>query len=59
MEWAMDVYASDIKTYLVGQDLQDLPASVADFNTFFEARRRRMLNRLRDLLAVVDEDIDE
>ena len=54
MEWVMENYTDrDARErYLTSHDMHDLPDSITEFLTFYEARRQRIAARLRGLLGV-------
>ena len=54
MEWVMENYPDrDAREmYLASHDMHDLPDSITEFLTFYEARRQRIAARLRGLLGV-------
>ena len=54
MEWVMENYTDGDarERYLASHDMHDLPDSITEFLTFYEARRQRISDRLRNLLGV-------
>lgn len=54
LEWARSAYPSSLEHYITTQDLEGLLESLTDFNEFFEARRARLMTRLKGLLGVND-----
>lgn len=59
-DWARlqypDTSARDM--YLAAHDMHDLPEQITEFLSFYEARRTRMAERLRDLLGVISKTGD-
>lgn len=53
-EWMKDQFSDDVarNAYAARHDLGDIPKTLAEFGTFFDARRGRLAARLRKLLNV-------
>lgn len=56
-DWIESGYdSSAMNDYIARHDLGDIPADITEFNAFYEARRDRMLVRLRQLLGTSQRD---
>ena len=54
LEWAKTAYPDEAQRglYIAGHDLEGMPKSVLAFDAFYEARRKRMVQKLHALLRV-------
>ena len=52
-EWVASTYdAREAREYVARHDLGEIPPDITEFNAFYDARRCRLLRRLRQLLSV-------
>ena len=51
MQWIHEVFAKDAPEYAERHDLGEIPAEITGFNEFYEARRGRLLAKLKRLLG--------
>ena len=51
-EWMEETFGAQANEYAERHDLGNVPADLTDFNPWYEARRDRLLEKLRRLLGV-------